>query len=84
MPCSWRRFGPLRKALLRQDREQGDNIVNPFIERVAEFAHGLPIYVTYVVGDILAGRHRHLDANERLRPRSNATTKNSCNDVRWE
>ena len=48
--------GPLRKKLLRGDREAGERVVNPFIEKVAKFAEGLPIYVKYVVGDVLAGR----------------------------
>jgi WD40 repeat protein len=62
------KIGPLRRALLLQDEERGDEIVNPFIDLVAEHAQGLPIYVTYVIGDILERRYRHLDAGTRLPP----------------
>ena len=50
------KVGPLRARLLRGDRDAGDTVVNPFITRVAANAHGLPLYVTYVVGDVLGGR----------------------------
>jgi hypothetical protein len=50
------RIGPLRKKLLRGDRDAGNRVVNPFVERVAKNAEGLPIYVKYVVGDILEGK----------------------------
>ena len=62
------KIGPLRKRLLQNDREEGERIVNPFIARVAEAAQGLPVYVKYVVGDILSNRFRALDAGERLPP----------------
>ena len=48
--------GPLRTRLLKGDRDVGEAVVNPFITRVAENAQGLPIYVTYVVGDVLEGK----------------------------
>lgn len=60
------KIGPLRKKLLRQDQEQGGDVVNPFIEGVCERAQGLPIYVKYVIGDVLAGRYRVLDGEETL------------------
>jgi hypothetical protein len=50
------KIGPLRKRLLRGDREARDRVVNPFVERVAKNAEGLPIYVKYVVGDVLSGK----------------------------
>ena len=62
------KIGPLRKRLLENDRQQGELMINPFIERVAELAKGLPLYVKYVVGDILNNRFRALDAGERLPP----------------
>jgi hypothetical protein len=49
------KLGPLRKRLLRGDRDEGDRVVNRFVERVAKNADGLPIYVKYVVGDVLNG-----------------------------
>ena len=50
------KVGPLRTRLLKGDRDAGEAVVNPFITRVAANAHGLPLYVTYVVGDVLAGK----------------------------
>jgi len=49
------KLGPLRRRLLRGDRDEGDKVVNRFVERVAKNAEGLPIYVKYVVGDVLNG-----------------------------
>lgn len=62
------KIGPLRKRLIRSDRDDGDQVVNPFIERVARCAEGVPLYVSYVIGDILSNRLRVLDAGERLPP----------------
>ena len=62
------RIGPLRKQLLRQDKEHGEQIDNPFVDKVARLAEGLPLYVKYVIDDIHAGRYRVLDAGERLPP----------------
>jgi WD40 repeat protein len=62
------KIGPLRKRLVSRDRDQGDAVVNPFVDRVAESAGGLPLYVTYVIGDVLSNRFRALDAGERLPP----------------
>jgi tetratricopeptide (TPR) repeat protein len=60
------KVGPLRKKLLKQDREEGATLVNPFIEKVCEHAAGLPLYVNYVLGDVLSGRYRVLDGDEAL------------------
>lgn len=62
------KIGPLRQRLIQNDHEEGDQVVNPFVTRVAEAADGLPLYVRYVVGDVLGGRLRALDAGERLPP----------------
>ncbi|MDG4597049.1 MAG: SHOCT domain-containing protein [Candidatus Contendobacter sp.] len=51
------RIGPLRKHLLRHDQEQGERIGNPFVEKVAKAAAGVPLYVKYVIDDIFAGRY---------------------------
>ena len=48
--------GPLRKRLIKRDKEAGDRIINPFIERVTKLSEGLPLYVNYVIGDVLAGK----------------------------
>jgi hypothetical protein len=45
----------LRKRLVRGDRDEGDRVVNTFVQRVQKCADGLPIYVRYVVNDALAG-----------------------------
>ena len=50
------RLGPLRKRLIRGDRDEGDRVVNTFVQRVARYAEGLPIYVRYVVNDALGGK----------------------------
>jgi len=60
------KIGPLRKKLLVQDHEQGEQVINPFIELVTKRAAGLPLYVKYVIGDVLAGKYRVLDAHEDL------------------
>jgi WD40 repeat protein len=60
--------GALRKRLISQDRERGDQIINPFIDKVAKAAQGLPLYVRLVINDIWKGHYRGLDAGERLPP----------------
>jgi len=60
------KIGPLRKRLLAQDQEKGDAVVNPFIEMVTQRAAGLPLYVRYVIGDVLNGKYRVLDGQEHL------------------
>jgi WD40 repeat protein len=59
------KIGPLSKRLVRADSDTG---VNPFIDRVVANAHGLPIYVAYVIGDVLAGRLTSLDEHASLPP----------------
>lgn len=62
------KIGPLRRKLLKGDRDEGDRVVNPFIERVAKNAEGLPIYVKYVVGDVLQGKLSPEPGETRLPP----------------
>src|SRR5205823_11112764 len=62
------KIGTRRRQLLKNDQEAGAQIINPFVERVAQAAQGMPLYVTYVVGDILSNRFGLLDAGERLPP----------------
>jgi hypothetical protein len=57
------KIGPLRKKLLQKDKEIGGDIVNPFIELVAKRADGLPLYVKYVIGDVLSGRYTEFHGN---------------------
>jgi hypothetical protein len=58
--------GPLGRKLLAGDRDGGDgqSVVNAFVEAVARKADGLPLYVRYVIGDILGNRLRFLDGRE--------------------
>ena len=64
--------GELCKRLISQDQDQdqdqerGAQIINPFINKVAKAAQGLPLYVRYVINDIWEGHYRVLDAGERL------------------
>jgi tetratricopeptide (TPR) repeat protein len=60
------KIGPLRKKLLANDKEKDDEISNPFIDLVAKRAAGFPLYVKYVIGDVLSNRYRVLDGDEDL------------------
>jgi hypothetical protein len=62
------KIGRLRKVLLRHDRENSEVVENPFIDLVTHRAAGLPLYVKYVIGDILSGKYRVLDGDEQLPP----------------
>jgi tetratricopeptide (TPR) repeat protein len=62
------KIGPLSTELLRNDKEQDGEVVNPFIDRVVKNAQGLPLYVAYLIGDILNGFYRSFDLGERLPP----------------
>jgi AAA ATPase domain len=48
-------IGPHQARLVRGDKEQANEIVNDFVRKVEQHADGLPIYVRYVIGDVLAG-----------------------------
>jgi len=50
------KIGPLSRKLVAADRDRDEDQVNPFVDRVVAAAAGLPIYVAYVIGDILSGR----------------------------
>ncbi len=61
------KVGPLAKKLVALDRDgggAGGDVVNPFFDAVIERAGGLPVYVAYVIGDLLAGRLRALEEGE--------------------
>ena len=60
------KIGPLKKRLISNDVELEGEVINPFIELVAKRAEGLPLYVKYVIGDVLANRYRVLDGHETL------------------
>jgi hypothetical protein len=50
------RTGPLRRVLLRRDSECAEGIRNPAIEPIVRASRGLPLYVTYVINDLISGR----------------------------
>jgi hypothetical protein len=60
------KIGPLRKKLLQQDKEDAGQVLNPFVSLVTQRAGGLPLYVRYVIGDVLNGKYRVLDGAEDL------------------
>jgi tetratricopeptide (TPR) repeat protein len=60
------KIGPLKKRLIKNDVEREGEVINPFIDLVATRAEGLPLYVKYVIGDVLANRYRVLDGHETL------------------
>jgi len=62
------KIGPLRKKLLRDDRLKGDNEVHPFIEKVVEYSEGLPLYVNYIIGDILSNKITSFGPEKKLPP----------------
>ena len=78
------KIGPLRKKLLVQDQEQGELVINPFIDLVANRAAGLPLYVKYVIGDVLAGKYRVLDAHEDLPASLHAYHEELLRRLEWE
>ena len=60
------KIGPLRKKLIQQDQENEGQVLNPFVSLVTKRANGLPLYVKYVIGDVLNGVYRVLDIEEDL------------------
>ena len=60
------KIGPLKKKLLSNDKQNEDNVFNPFVDLVVKQAKGFPLYVKYVIGDILSNHYRVLDGNEIL------------------
>jgi WD40 repeat protein len=55
-----------RKRLIRNDREEGEDVRNRFVERVAALSKGLPLYVRHVITDIQSGSLSVLDDAEAL------------------
>lgn len=62
------KIGPLSRKLVAGDCDRDEESVNPFVDRVVEAATGLPIYVAYVIGDILSGRLTDFDERVSLPP----------------
>lgn len=50
------RTGPLRRIFLARDFDKGDEVKNDAIESIIKSASGLPLYVNYVIGDLLSKR----------------------------
>jgi hypothetical protein len=50
------RTGPLRRIFLVRDLDDGDKVKNDAIETIIKSAGGLPLYINYVIGDLLSKR----------------------------
>ncbi len=48
--------GPLRRLFIERDEDRGTGVRNEAIERITRAAGGLPLYVNYVIGDLLSRR----------------------------
>ena len=59
------KIGPIRRKLVLNDKEKGDEVINPFIDLVTKRAEGLPLYVKYVINDVLSGNYS-IDATANL------------------
>ncbi|GAM12039.1 hypothetical protein [Mesobacillus selenatarsenatis] len=57
------KIGPLRRKLITHEHEKENEVINPFIEKVWKYSEGLPLYVTYVIGDLLSGRIKQFDGH---------------------
>ena len=64
------KIGPLRRKLIQNDIEIENEISNPFIEQIWRFSEGIPLYVTYVIGDILSNRINYFDGKSDTLPPS--------------
>jgi hypothetical protein len=68
------RTGALKYDLLRRDEEQAvpgkdePAVANAAVDAIVEKARGLPLYVRFVVEDIVSGALRFLDLEHRLPP----------------
>jgi len=60
--------GALKYDLLRADREESSAVVNDVVRAVAERADGLPLYVHFVIEDVLSGHFRFEELPDRLPP----------------
>ena len=58
------KIGYIRKKLLIKDVDTNDQVTNPFIENICKNSEGYPLYVTYVIRDILAGRIKELNIQD--------------------
>jgi hypothetical protein len=59
--------GPLRRLFLRRDEDRGETVSNDTLAQIIRAAGGLPLYVNYVIGDLLS-RRLSLDALGQLPP----------------
>ncbi|MDN5300407.1 MAG: hypothetical protein PWP51_2960 [Clostridiales bacterium] len=57
------KMGRLRKRLILTDVDHEDEVINPFIEHAVRASKGLPIYLKYLVGDILSGKIKAFDGS---------------------
>lgn len=66
----YEKIGPLRKKVIIREYEQERTVVNPFIDQVWKYSKGIPLYVTYVIGDILSNRIKEFDGHSDQLPPS--------------
>jgi hypothetical protein len=59
--------GPLRRLFLRRDEDRGETVSNDILAQIIRAAGGLPLYVNYVIGDLLS-RRLSIDALGQLPP----------------
>jgi hypothetical protein len=57
----YEKIGPLRRKLIKHEFEVDQEMINPFLEQVWRYSKGIPLYVTYLIGDILSGRIKTFD-----------------------
>lgn len=64
------KIDPLHMHLLEQDRKEGQLIEKPLIESITEHAHGCPMYVVYVIQEIISNNFFNALDNGRKLPLS--------------
>lgn len=66
----YEKIGLLRKKVIIREYEQDTLVINPFVEQVWKYSKGIPLYVTYVIGDILSNRIKSFDGHSDQLPPS--------------
>lgn len=66
----YEKIGPLRKKVIIREYEKDMLVINPFVEQVWKYSKGIPLYVTYVIGDILSNRIKAFDGHSDTLPPS--------------
>ncbi|MGX6443610.1 NACHT domain-containing protein [Neobacillus sp. K501] len=66
----YEKIGLLRKKVIIREFEQDTFVINPFVEQVWKYSKGIPLYVTYVIGDILSNKIKEFDGHSDVLPPS--------------